>query len=130
MNLENRIGRWSVILGIMIVLNLFFNYALSLVYESPEYNNFCPMEQVVTIPDNQTECTDKGGQWTDNQYYTKPVPAPVGVNEPRGYPGRLWIPRVEGEDFGLPYGSLQNGGSVSFYPCLGAVCRSMVDGRT
>ena len=83
MNLENRIGRWSVILGIMIVLNLFFNYALSLVYESPEYNNFCPMEQVVNVPDNQNECLAEGGQWTENQYYSKPVPA--GVSEPRGY---------------------------------------------
>ncbi len=85
MNTSNRIGKWSVIIGIMIVLNLFFNYALSLAYKSPEYNNFCPMEQVVTIPDNQKACTDKGGQWTDNTYYSKPAPAPVGVNEPRGY---------------------------------------------
>lgn len=82
MNTSN-IGRWSVILGIMIVLNLFFNYALSLVYKAPDYNAFCPMEQVVTTPDNQNECVGKGGQWTDNSYYTKPIPA--GVGEPRGY---------------------------------------------
>ena len=72
-----------MILGIMIVLNLFFNYALSLAYKSPEYNNFCPVEQVVTVPDNQGECVAKGGQWTENAYYGKPVPA--GVIEPRGY---------------------------------------------
>ena len=83
MNTSNRIGKWSVILGIMIVLNLFFNYALSLAYKSPEYNNFCPVEQVVTVPDNQGECVAKGGQWTENAYYGKPVPA--GVIEPRGY---------------------------------------------
>lgn len=83
MDTTNRIGRWSVILGIMIVLNLFFNYALSLVYKSPEFNNFCPTEQVVTVPDNQKACTDKGGQWTDNNYYGKPVPA--GVIQPQGY---------------------------------------------
>ncbi len=83
MNTSNRIGRWSVIVGIVIVLNLFFNYALSLVYKSPDYNAFCPMEQVVTVPDTQNECVAEGGQWTENVYYSKPVPA--GVSEPRGY---------------------------------------------
>lgn len=83
MDKSNRIGRWSVILGIMIVLNLFFNYAISLVYKSPEFNNFCPTTQVVTVPDNQDECVAQGGQWTDNNMYSKPTP--VGVTEPRGY---------------------------------------------
>lgn len=85
MNTTNRVSRWSVILGIMIVLNLFFNYALSLVYKSPEFNNFCPMEQVVNVPDNQNECVAKGGQWTDNNYYTKPVPVGEIISVPRGY---------------------------------------------
>ena len=79
----DKISRWSVVWGIVIVLNLFFNYALSLAYKAPEFNNFCKMEQVVTVPDTQKVCTDKGGQWTDNAYYSKPVQ--IGVNEPRGY---------------------------------------------
>ena len=83
MNTTNRIGRWSVIVGIMIVLNLFFNYALSLVYKSPEYNNFCPSEQVVNIPETENACVSQGGQWTTNPSYLKPVPA--GFSEPRGY---------------------------------------------
>ncbi len=83
MNTTNRIGRWSIIAGIMIVLNLFFNYALSLAYKSPEYNNFCPSEQVVSVPDNQSTCVAKGGQWTENVYYQKP--APTGIREPSGY---------------------------------------------
>lgn len=85
MNTSNNIGRWSIILGIMIVLNLFFNYALSLVYKSPEYIDFCPNEQVVNVPDNQNKCVAKGGQWTDNAYYGKPVPAGEIVPAPRGY---------------------------------------------
>ena len=72
-----------MVIGIVIVLNLFFNYATSLVYESPDYNAFCPQEQVVTVPDNQKACVDKGGQWTDNSYYGKPTP--VGVDQARGY---------------------------------------------
>lgn len=61
---ESKILKWSVIIGIVIVLNLFFNYTLSLVYGAPEYENFCPQTQVVTIPDNQNECVAEGGQWT------------------------------------------------------------------
>lgn len=83
MNTSNRIGRWSIIFGIMIVLNLFFNYTLSLAYKSPEYNAFCPVEQVNVSPDNQKECVDEGGQWNQNNYYGQPVPA--GVKEPTGY---------------------------------------------
>jgi hypothetical protein len=67
----------------MIVLNLFFNYAISLVYKSPDYNAYCPMDQVVTIPDTQESCVSEGGQWTNNVYYGKPMPA--GENMPSGY---------------------------------------------
>jgi hypothetical protein len=82
MNTSNRIGRWSVIFGIMIVLNLFFNYALSLAYKSPEYNNFCKVEQVNINPDNQAECVADGGQWNQNTYYG---PVEAGVKQPTGY---------------------------------------------
>jgi hypothetical protein len=84
MNTESRILRWSVIIGIVIVLNLFFNYAISLVYERPDYEAFCPQTQVVTIPDNQDQCVAEGGQWTNNTYY-ETRPAPVGVVEKSGY---------------------------------------------
>lgn len=82
MNTSNRIGKWSVIIGIMIVLNLFFNYALSLAYKAPLYNNFCKVEQVNISPDNQAECVANGGQWNQNTYYG---PTPAGVKEPAGY---------------------------------------------
>lgn len=81
--MENTVTKWSVILGIVIVLNLFFNYTLSLVYDRPLYEAYCPQTQVVTVPDNQDECVVQGGQWTENAYYGKPTP--VGVEETRGY---------------------------------------------
>lgn len=65
---ESKILKWSVIIGIMIVLNLFFNYTLSLVYSAPKYENFCPQTQVVNVPDNQNECVAEGGQWTSGLY--------------------------------------------------------------
>jgi hypothetical protein len=83
METQSKILRWSVILGIIIVLNLFFNYTLSLVYKSPDYEAFCPTSQVVIIPDNQKSCVDQGGQWTNNTYYGKPLSK--GETQPAGY---------------------------------------------
>jgi hypothetical protein len=75
MNTQPKVLKWSLIIGIMIVLNLFFNYALSLAYKQPDYNLFCPSSQVVVQPQTQNECTNKGGQWTDDASYGKPYPA-------------------------------------------------------
>ncbi|MBX4198754.1 hypothetical protein KW800_00525 [Candidatus Parcubacteria bacterium] len=83
MNTQSRIGRWSVIIGIVIVLNLFFNYALSLVYKQPRYEAYCPSTQVVTLPQTENACVTQGGQWTNDAYYGKPIPA--GETRPAGY---------------------------------------------
>ena len=81
---QSKILKWSLIVGIVIVLNLFFNYSLSLAYKQPVYENFCPnTSPVVTIPDTQKACVDEGGQWTNNSYYGKPMM--VGETQPRGY---------------------------------------------
>ena len=64
MNTQSKVLKWSVIIGIVVVLNLFFNYTLSLIYPAPEYEDFCPQSQVVTVPDTQNECVAQGGQWT------------------------------------------------------------------
>jgi len=40
--MHSRLVKWSLILGIVIVMNLFFNYALSLVYVAPDYNAYVP----------------------------------------------------------------------------------------
>ena len=67
MNNQSKVLRWSLIIGIVIVLNMFFNYALSIIYKQPEFNVFCPTSQVVLQPQNQNECTSEGGQWTGNR---------------------------------------------------------------
>lgn len=61
---KSRFVKWSLIIGIVIVLNLFFNYALYLVYPSPQYNTFCPVSQIVTVPQTQQQCLNVGGKWT------------------------------------------------------------------
>lgn len=88
MNTQPRVLKWSLIIGIMIVLNLFFNYSLSLVYKQPDYNAFCPTSQVVIQPQTQNECTSQGGQWIDDATYGKSIPMPAGGGSylgPSGY---------------------------------------------
>lgn len=57
--------KWALIVAIVVVLNLFFNYAVSLVYEAPKWEVFCKQEQVNIAPENQKECIDKGGAWNE-----------------------------------------------------------------
>lgn len=83
METQSKILKWSVISGIIIVLNLFFNYTLSLVYKSPDYNLYCPTSQVVTVPDTEKSCVEQGGQWTNNTYYDKS--AKPSETQPKGY---------------------------------------------
>ncbi len=57
--------KWALVLGIVIVLNLFFYYAIALVYKQPMFENFCKQDQVVVEPKTQDQCVEKGGQWTE-----------------------------------------------------------------
>ena len=75
----SRVVKWSLIFGIVIVLNLFFNYSLSVIYKAPQYDNFCKNPQVVEAISTKQQCLDVGGQW--NQSTISPVPVgavPVG----------------------------------------------------
>ena len=74
--------KWSLIIGIVIVINLFFNYAISLIYNAPQYDEYCKQDQVIQEVNNQEACVARGGQW-DANYYGKP--AVVGEILPAGY---------------------------------------------
>ncbi len=75
METQSKVLKWALIVGIVIVINMFFNYALSLVYKSPEYETFCPnTAQVVENVNTQKQCVTIGGQWNPN-YYNQPIPA-------------------------------------------------------
>ena len=65
----SKILKWSLIIGIVIVLNLFFNYALSLVYKQPEYDAYCPNTAQVVEANTKDSCVQKGGQWNENIAY-------------------------------------------------------------
>ena len=57
-------GKWALVVAIVIVLNLFFNYAISLVYKEPSYEAYVPTSQVVQPIGDQADCLAVGGQWT------------------------------------------------------------------
>lgn len=63
-HIGSNLARWSLIVGIVIVLNMFFNYALSLVYPEPKYENWFPVQQVTEPITTKESCLSVGGQWT------------------------------------------------------------------
>jgi len=77
--------KWGLILGIVIVTNLFFAYAIQVFYPNPEYKDFCEDKQVRIIPETKESCLDAGGQWTDDKYIQKGVPRP----------GEVFVPVIE-----------------------------------
>ena len=74
----NTVLKWSLVVGIVIVLNLFYNYSLSLVFSEPDYNTYCPQKQMMLAPENPEQCLDSGGSWTE-------YPKPVKSGEATGY---------------------------------------------
>ncbi len=89
----SRVLKWSIIIGIVILLNLFFNYSLSLFYKAPNYQNFCPTRQVNIQPATRDQCINVGGQWTENVY---PQQIPNAPTAPAVSPAKLANPTVTG----------------------------------
>ncbi len=78
METQSKILKWSLIIGIIIVLNLFFNYTVSLFYKIPDYNVYFERPQVVEPVTNKEDCLKIGGQWHegDSRYDQSGVPIP------------------------------------------------------
>lgn len=78
METKPKVLKWALIIGIIVVLNLFFNYAISLFYKEPDYNAFFPQQQVVEPITTKETCLQVGGQWTESPTpkgeYTNPIP--------------------------------------------------------
>ena len=55
--------KWPLIIGIAIILNLFFAYAIKVVYPGRDYQDFCPMRQKIDRIMSAEECLGMGGQW-------------------------------------------------------------------
>ncbi|MBI2097489.1 MAG: hypothetical protein HYT46_00935 [Candidatus Vogelbacteria bacterium] len=75
----NKILQWALVLAIMIVLNLFFNYTIQLVYDEPRWEDFCPVSPPSEpAPETAAECVSRGGVWSGEEVMRPQVPKPVG----------------------------------------------------
>ncbi len=72
----------SIIVAIVIVMNLFFNYTVSLVYKEPVFDSYIKPAQVVETIKTKEECLKVGGQWSENAYPNLDV---KGKTEVQGY---------------------------------------------
>ena len=73
--------RWAVMLGIVVLLNVFFVVARGLIFPAPQYTDFCPVP--TPVAETATSCTQNEGQWI-------PSASPTSVKEtapqtPSGY---------------------------------------------
>lgn len=88
-DMQNKFSKWALIIGIVIVFNLFINYAISLIYKAPEYTQFFNTAQVVENITTKDACLNVGGQWTENNIAyndkTNPVQVDVNGNKITGY---------------------------------------------
>lgn len=70
---------WALIIGIVIVINIFSFYVIDLFYPEPQYEEFCgeriPAPQII----NQSQCEAGGGLWHEDNILRK-VPAPAEGN--------------------------------------------------
>jgi hypothetical protein len=72
--------RWALLLGIVVILNVFFSVVLALAYPAPVYENYCPQKNI--SPTDAPTCDAQGGVW--NTYSPAPVPAQAtDVNSPK-----------------------------------------------
>ena len=62
--------RWAVMLGIVILLNIFFVVVRGTIFQAPAYTDFCPAS--TPLAENVTSCTRDGGQWIPS---AAPTPA-------------------------------------------------------
>ncbi len=70
----------AIIVAIVIVLNLFSNYTVSLVYQEPTYDMYVRPMQVVENITTKDKCVSEGGQWSENAY-----PVEKGQPKVEGY---------------------------------------------
>lgn len=60
--------RRSISIGIVILLNLFFNYLVSLVFVAPQFKSYFAKPQVVDTFTTKESCLSVGGQWSESSY--------------------------------------------------------------
>lgn len=81
---QSSIIKWTLIVGIMIVVNLFITYLVDVIYPAPEFTDFCPEQQVNRAIETEAACLEIGGQWNEN-IEAKNITPQITVPVPAGY---------------------------------------------
>ena len=55
--------RWALLIGIVVILNVFFSVVLAIAYPAPQYDAFCPQKNI--SPTDAPTCDEQGGVWTE-----------------------------------------------------------------
>lgn len=67
---KNPALKWIIALSIMVVLNLLFNYSLSLIFDEPQYDEYFP--RVTEKYQTQEVCEADGHEWTEYSEIDRP----------------------------------------------------------
>lgn len=70
---SSKVVHVSIIVAIVIVMNMFFNYSVSLIFSEPVYDTYFKNSQVVEPPTTKESCLKVGGQWSENAYPAETV---------------------------------------------------------
>ncbi|MEK9151155.1 MAG: hypothetical protein AAB547_00820 [Patescibacteria group bacterium] len=81
---KSSIIKWALIIGITIVVNLFITYLVDVIYQSPEFTDFCPEQQINRAIETEAACLEIGGQWNEN-IEAKSMTPQITVPVPAGY---------------------------------------------
>lgn len=82
-NKTKSIVKWALILGIVIVLNLFFNYTISLLYKAPTFESFCPIEVTSRAYVDKDSCLGALGMWNETTTTVEVKTSPVSLTTPQ-----------------------------------------------
>jgi hypothetical protein len=69
------VKKWALVLSIIVVLNLFFNYGIYTFYKGPVFDTFCKPELNSISYITRQSCETAGGLWNEN--YPQGVPAKI-----------------------------------------------------
>jgi len=94
--------KWILVVGLVVVLNLFFGYAIDAFYKKPQFENFCQQKQVNIIPDTKNKCVAEGGQWTEDPSFSRSPKIP-GEVVPAGYCNMYYTCQKEYEETNKVY---------------------------
>lgn len=72
----SRVAKWSLIIAIFILLNVFFNVSVGLFLDEPKYDDFCKNSYPGKEITNQETCNQFNGEW---QNYAVPTVNPDGT---------------------------------------------------